>query len=101
MGFGSKTNAPKDGLKIRVMEIAIGPSLFRDVFALNGDPQRQTPFARSASTRFRIIFHGLRARKRRLAARNAGGRDFAVASATTQILNPNFLWKFLHQKPII
>ena len=61
MGFGSKTNAPKGGLKIRVMEVATGPSLFRDVFALNGDPRRQTPFARGASTRFRIIFDGLRA----------------------------------------
>ena len=39
--------------------------------------------------------------KRRLAARNAVERDFAVASAMAQILNPNFLWKFLHQKPII
>ena len=39
--------------------------------------------------------------KRRLAAQNAVERDFTVASAMTQILNPNFLWKFLHQKPII
>ena len=56
MCFGSKTNARKDGLKIRVMELATGPSLFRDVFALNGDPRRQTPFARGASTRFRTYF---------------------------------------------
>ena len=75
MGFGSKTNAPKDGLKIRVMELATGPSLFRDVFALNGDPRRQTPFS----------------------AKSSQNNDGPGARAMTQISSPNFLWKFLHQ----
>ena len=40
-------------------------------------------------------------RERWLVARNASDCDFTVASATTRILNPNFLLKFLHQKLII
>ena len=75
----------KVGLKIRVMEVATGPSLFRDVFALNGDPRRQTPFARGASTRFRIIFHGLRARKRRLAPRLTVKTFFHIARRLFEI----------------
>ena len=48
MRFGSKTNAPKDGLKIRVMALPPGPSLFHDDFALNGVLRRRSPFKRGA-----------------------------------------------------
>ena len=50
MVFGSKTNAPKDGLKIQVMELATDPSLFRDDFALNGVWRRGSPFTSASWT---------------------------------------------------
>ena len=101
MRFGSKTNAPKDGLKIRVIALPPGPTLFRDDFSLNGVWRRDSPFTRDATGILVAQIWSQTAHERRLAAQNAGERDFATASAMTQILNPNFLWKFLHQKPII
>ena len=50
MGFGTKTNTPKDEINWRLSRGAKGASTFRDDFALNGVWRGKSPFRRASWT---------------------------------------------------
>ena len=52
---------------------------------------RDSPFTRDAAGILVAKIWSQTSHERRLAAQNTCERDFAIASAMTQILNPNFL----------
>ena len=93
MGFWQQIFIPKDGFKIRVIDVAMCLSLFCDDFTLNGVWRRGSPFRRDATDKNA----SQNALQTAICGASTVNSDGPGGRAMTRILSPIFLWSFSHQ----